>query len=209
MWKGWPPCNFCAVQTSGKETRLDLSDSFCTVFFDFYSRSLVQLPFCFHLAGSTVCPQGRFSIIGLPFPPPPSAPHTSSLIKQFCVYLGINLWLWMETKPLVINGVFALAQPGSADVQPPEASSQHSARGRPGIMCPSIKLRAELLFSAKTIISTFPTIILIPSPITAVLPPSLAFHLIILPLITFADFVASAAHLCCKTILSSGVLGGR
>ncbi len=147
---------------------------------------------------------GLFLNHGLPFPCPPSAPHTSSLIKQFCVYLGINLWHWMETKPLVINEVFAPARPGSAGVQPPEASSQHSAQGRPGIMCLDVKLRAELLFSAKTIISTFPTIILIPSPITAVLPPSLAFHLIILPLITFADFVAPAAHLCCKTILSSG-----
>lgn len=99
------------------------------------------------------------------------------------------------------------ARPGSAGVRRPEASSQHSAQGRPGIMCPSVKLRAALLFSAKTIISTFPTIILIHSPITVAPPPSPGFYLIILPLITFADFVASAAHLSCKTILSSGCFG--
>lgn len=55
------------------------------------------------------------------------------------------------------------------------------------------------MFSTKTIISTFPTIILIPRPITAVLP-----HVIILPLITFADFVASAVKLFCPRAVSGG-----
>lgn len=91
------------------------------------------------------------------------------------------------------------AWPGSAAVQRPEASSQHSAQGRPEIMCLGVKLRTELLSSTKTIMSTFPTIILIPSPITAALPPSLGFHLIILPFITLLESDSSAAHLCSKT----------
>lgn len=134
-----------------------------------------------------------FSIMASPFTPPPSVPRTSSLIKG--VYLGINL------RPERRQN--SPSRPGSASIRQPEAPRQHGARGRVGIMCSGVNLRAELLFSTKTIISTFPTIILIPRPITAVLP-----HVIILPLITFADFVASAAHLCCETILSSGCFGG-
>lgn len=38
-------------------------------------------------------PVGLFLITASPLPSPPSAPHTSSLIKDFCVCLGINLWL--------------------------------------------------------------------------------------------------------------------
>lgn len=131
-----------------------------------------------------------FSIMASPFTPPPSVPRTSSLIKG--VYLGINL------RPERRQNA-----PSRPAQQASDSPRQHGARGRVGIMCSGVKLRAELLFSTKTIISTFPTIILIPRPITAVLP-----HVIILPLITFADFVASAAHLCCETILSSGCFGG-
>lgn len=99
-----------------------------------------------------------FSIMASPSPPPPSVPRTSSLFKG--VYLGINLRPeWRQNAP---------SRPGSASIRQPAAPRQRGARGRVGIMCSGVKLRAELLFSTKTIISTFPTIILIPRPITAI-----------------------------------------
>lgn len=73
-------------------------------------------------------------------------------------------------------------------------------------MCLGVKLRAKLLFSPKTIISTFPSIVLIPSPTTAASPPSrVPFDN---PAVNNPPRLArSVAHLCCRTIWSSGCCG--